>query len=767
MSVGKSEIRKDAFDKATGRAKYTEDLCGRNALIAKVLHSTIAHGIVKRIDTEAAEKIPGVIKIVTCFEVPQNRYPTAGHPWAMEPERQDVMDRLMLNRHVRYYGDDVAAVVAENEVIVARALNAITVEYEQMPFVLDPSAAMKENASVLHPEEGFKNNILAHTGYENGDYAAAIQDPELVKVEGWYDTPMVHHCHLENHICFSWQESGKQVIVTSTQIPHITRRVIGQALSIPWGDVRVIKPYVGGGFGNKQDVHYEPLCAYLSRLLGGRLVLLETSREEGFVSNRVRHAIKYHMVTYARRDGTFVARKVEAYSNQGAYASHGHAIVHKGILAFGQLYKSLACQADAYTVYTNAPVAGAMRGYGIPQEAFALECHIEDIAKNLGIDTITLHKKNMMEVGYAEPNGVKENYFDSLNQCIEKGKESIHWDEKIAAYQNQTGNIRRGIGMSIFWYLSNVWPIALESSSCRMVLNQDGSIQIQMGETEIGQGADTAFCQMAADTLGIPFSAVHIISMQDTDITPYGSGAYASRQTYVGGFAVRKTATYLKERILKHASQLTHVTAFNLDIVDGNIVRITDGRAFMSLGELASRVLYSMENSEHLTAECTHQCKSNAYSFGCCFAEIEVDIALCKIKLLNMVNVHDAGRLINPALAEAQVHGGMSMAIGYGLSEQVLMDPATGRVLNNNLLDYKVGTAMDHPNLKAEFVQNYEPTSAYGAKALGEPPACPGAPAIRNALLQATGVKIDRIPLTPPVLFEEFSRQGLLKREED
>ena len=316
--------------------------------------------------------------------------------------------------------------------------------------------------------------------------------------------------------------------------------------------------------------------------------------------------------------------------------------------------------------------------------------------------------------------------------------------------------------MALFWYNTAVWPISLESSSCRMVLNQDGSVQVQTGETEIGQGCDTAFAQMAADAIGIPFEDVHMISTQDTDITPFGTGAYASRQTYVGGFALRQTGGLLKERILTCAAELTRQMRENLDLAEGRIVRVSDGRVLMGLDELATEVLYSLDHSQHITAESTYQIKNNAYSFGCTFAEVEVDIPLCKAKLLNIVNVHDCGKLINPALAEAQVHGGMSMGIGYGLSEQLLFDEKTGRPLNNNLLDYKLSTFMDHPNLRAEFVENPEPTSPFGTKALGEPPACSPAPAIRNAILNATGVALNDAPMTPHVLFARFKEEGLL-----
>ena len=759
--IGQSVTRVDAPDKVTGRAKYTDDIADKSALIAKVLHSTIAHGYVKSIDTSEAEMIKGVVKIVTCFDVPNIPFPTAGHPWSTDPHHQDVADRLLLNRHVRYYGDDVAAVVARDEVSAMQAIRAIRVEYEELPFVLDPIEAMQDGAPQLH--EGFDHNILAHTSYEDGNYEEAVKEPGLIVVDKWYNTPTVQHCHIENHICYAYEEAGKINVVSSTQIPHIVRRIVGQALGRDWGSVRIVKPYIGGGFGNKQDALYEPLCAYLSTVLGGRLVKLDMSREETFSSNRVRHAIRYHIVSHVRADGTFVAGRLEAYSNQGAYASHGHSICAKGAGAFRQLYRYRgACKGDAYTVYTNITTGGAMRGYGIPQMMFAMESHVDDIARRLNMPPLKLRQMNLMEVGYRDSFSKNENYFDSFNQCIKKGMEYIDYERKLEEFSHDTGDVRRGIGMAVFWYNTAVWPISLESSSCRMVLNQDGSVQLQLAETEIGQGADTAFSQMAAEELGIPLEKVHIISAQDTDVTPFGTGAYASRQTYVGGFAVQQTARIMKERILSYAHELTRMTVHNLDIEDGYIVNINNSRRLMSLAELATTALYSLEHSQHITAESTYQVKSNAYSFGCSFAEVEVDIPLCKVKLVNMINVHDCGRLINPALAAAQVHGGMSMAIGYGLSEQLLYDKKTGRPLNNNLLDYKLSTTMDHPHLEAQFVENYEPTSAYGTKALGEPPATSGAPAIRNAVLNATGVEIDTAPLTPHVLFERFREEGLI-----
>ena len=758
--VGKSVKRVDAFEKVTGRAKYTDDMCDRNAYVAKVLHSTIAHGYVKAVDTTEAEKIPGVVKIVTCFDVPEYHYPTAGHPWSTEEAHQDVADRFLLAEHVRFYGDDIAAVVAENEIAAAQAIRAIKVEYEELPFVLDVQKAMDDGAPRLH--EKYPNNILAHTSIRNGNYEEAVKEPGLTRVEGWYETPTVQHCHIENPVCYAYMEQGRIVVVTSTQIPHICRRVVGQALGIPWGQVRIVKPYIGGGFGNKQDILYEPLCAYLCIQVGGRTVKLDTSREETFASTKVRHAIRFHIISYVRPDGTYAARKFESFSDQGAYASHGHSIAAKGMGCFPQLYPCPNIEADTYTVFTNKSVAGAMRGYGIPQAMFAMESHTEDVARAMGIPSYEFRMKNVMPKGFKDGFSKNVNYYDSFRECMEKGRKEFDYDRKLKEYAHQTGEIRRGVGMAVFWYNTGVWPISLETSACRMVLNQDGSIQLQMGETEIGQGADTAFAQMAAETLGIPFEMVHVVSSQDTDVTPFSTGAYASRQTYMAGFSIRQTGELLKEKIIETAHELTRQMKENIDIVNGNVVRITDGEVLMSLGELATEKLYSLTDNGHLTAESSYQIKNNAYSFGCTFAEVEVDIPGCRAQVTDILNVHDCGRLINPALAEAQVHGGMSMAMGYALSEKLLFDEKTGRPLNNNLLDYKLSTFMDHPDLKAEFIENCEPTSAFGTKALGEPPTCSPAPAIRNAILQAAGVALDEIPMRPHLLFEAFKKAGLI-----
>lgn len=764
MGVGKSITRVDAYGKVTGDAKYTADLMPPGLLVAKVVRSTIANGVVKSFDLEEALKVPGVVKIVTCFDVPDIQFPTPGHPWSVEVAHQDLSDRKLLNTRVRVYGDDIAAVVAEDEVAAARAVRLVKVEYEEYEPLLTPEAAMAEGATRLHEEK--PNNIIAHSSFRLGEKhydEIKAEDPDLVETERVYRTQSVQHCHIETPVSYAYMEQGRIVVVTSTQIPHIVRRVIGQALGIPWGDVRVIKPYIGGGFGNKQDVLYEPLNAFLCQQVGGRGVKLEISREETLACTRVRHAIMFKVKALVRKDGTLVARKFEAYSNQGGYASHGHAIVANSANEFKQIYQDeQALESDSYTVYTNIATGGAMRGYGIPQAAFAAECLAEDAALSIGMDPLEFRLKNCMKPGYEDPHTHVKFLSAGLEACIKKGRDAIGWDEKRKKYANQTGPVRRGVGMAIFCYKTGVYPISLETASCRMVLNQDGSIQLQMGATEIGQGADTVFAQMAAETTGITFDKIHTISTQDTDVTPFDTGAYASRQTYVSGKAVKQTGEILKAKILEYASYMLDLPADTMDVRENNVVDKASGACLLSMCELATTAFYSLDKSVHITAESTSHCKDNTFASGACFAEVEVDIPLGKVKVINILNVHDSGTLINPKLAEAQVHGGMSMGLGYGLGEELLFDQKSGRPLNDNLLDYKLPTAMDTPDLHVEFVEVEDLSGPYGNKALGEPPAIPVAPALRNAVLHATGVAVDSLPMDPQKMVAHFKEAGLI-----
>lgn len=805
--VGQEATRVDAYGKVTGEAKYTADLEPKDILHGRVVTSTIANGLVKGFDLTEALKVPGVVKIVTCFDVPDCQFPTAGHPWSVEAKHQDICDRKILNQRVRLYGDDIAAVIAENEVAAAKAARLIKVEYEEYDPIVTVEKALAPDATPLHPDVR-KDNVIARShmtmGGSDFQFEQALEqakkeygEDQLVLIEKTYDTPRISHCHIELPVSWAYVDTnGKITIVAATQIPHIVRECTAKALGVPVGKIRIIKPYIGGGFGNRQDVLYEPLNAFLTLAAGGRPVRMEVSRETTITSTRTRHAIKADCKGLVTKDGKLLARKMDAAANNGGYASHGHAIMANCANIFKDLYHDdMGVEVDCQTVYTSSPTAGAMRGYGIPQADWFSECLADDMAEAIHMDPYEFRMKNCMPENFVDPSNGITFYTYGLKKCMEEGKKQIRWEEKRKAYEHQTGPVRRGVGMAIFCYKTGVHPISLETASARMVLNQDGSLQLCMGATEIGQGADTVFTQMASETTGISFDKVYIVSTQDTDTTPFDTGAYASRQTYVSGKACKKCGEELREKILDYAAyMLNHdltdlsktvyaeevkearkrlgnvlglsrdeeVTGGMLDIKDSKITVCGGDPVLLDVSVVADTAFYSLDRSVHLTAEVTSHCKENTFASGCCFAEVEVDMPLGLITVKEILNVHDSGVLINPKTAEAQVHGGMSMGLGYGLSEELLVDEKTGRTLNNNLLDYKIPTAMDTPSLQVKFVELEDPTGPYGNKALGEPPAIPVAPAIRNAVLHATGIAMDVTPMTAQRLVEQLKNKGMI-----
>jgi xanthine dehydrogenase molybdenum-binding subunit len=758
--IGKSVQRLDAVAKVTGKAKYTGDFFERDMLVGKVLRSPYAHARIKSIDVSKAESLPGVEAVLTYDNVSHHKFPTAGHPYALDPKRRDVADRTILANKARYVGDEVAAVVAVDELTAQAALKLIKVEYEELEPLLTPEDAMKEEAPLIHEDR--KDNIISSIGFEIGDVNEAFQECDHI-FEDEFETSIVQHCQMEPHVAYAYLDSHDRiVVVSSTQIPHIARRVVGQALGLPWGKIRIIKPYIGGGFGNKQEVTLEPLVAAMTLAVGGRPVKIEHSREESMIGSRTRHAFKFKLRTGVSKEGKLIATHIKLISNSGAYASHGHSIAMSAGSKFRALYNFKAIKFDPITVYTNLPVAGAMRGYGAPQIHYALECHVENIVRELKLDPLEFRKQNFAGVGYEDALTGLKTLTNGVSECVDRGQELINWASKKAKYTSQTGEKRRGLGMACFAYLSGTHPVSIEIAGARIVLNQDGTVQLQIGATEIGQGSDTVFAQIVAETIGIEFEKVHVISTQDTDISPFDTGSYASRQTYVTGMAVKKAADEVRAKILDFTWGMTDIPANALDIKDSNIVYKHSGEVIVSLEEVAMRTYYDTVHAKPITSDSSNNARVNAPSFGVTFAEVEVDIKTGKIDVIEIYNVHDAGKIINPQLAEGQVHGGVSMGIGYALSEQLLIDEKTGKPLNNNLLDYKLPTIMDTPKIGADFIETFEPTSAYGVKSLGEPPAISPAPAIRNAVLDATGVKFNSIPMNPQRVFEKFKEAGLI-----
>ncbi|WP_409069666.1 xanthine dehydrogenase molybdenum-binding subunit XdhA [Clostridium sp. FAM 1755] len=758
--IGKSINRVDAVAKVTGKAKYCSDYFESDLLVGMVLRSLYAHAKIKNIDTKEAENLEGVEAVLTYENVPNIKFPTAGHPYSLDSSHRDIEDCLLLTDKARFVGDPIAAVVATDELIAKKALKLIKVEYEVLPFVIDQEEAIKEGAPAIHEER--PNNIISDFGITVGNPDEVFKNADKI-YKGQYETQIVQHCQMETHNTIAKiDERDRMLIISSTQIPHIVRRIVSKACNLPIGKIRVIKPYIGGGFGGKQDVVIEPLTAAMSLAVNGRPVRLQLSREEAIVATRTRHSMRIKIKMALANNNKIEGYDIENFVNNGAYASHGHSIAMSAGSKIRPLYDIKAEKYRPKTIYTNLPVAGAMRAYGVPQICFALESMIDDICKDLNVDPVDFRINSFIKKGHIDTDsGLVVRTF-GLPECLKKGRELIEWDKKRKLYKNQMGDIRRGVGMACFSYFSGTWPVSLEAAGTRIVMNQDGSVQVQVGATEIGQGSDTVFTQMAAETIGIPFGTVTVISQQDTDVTPFDTGSYASRQSFIAGQAIKKAATEVKRKVLKIASDKCGLDEEFLDIVDAKIIEKGIKRELYTLEEIALEAYYNKEKYAPITSDLTVKVKNNAIVYGATFVEVEVDIRTGKIKILDIYNIHDSGKILNRKLAEGQVHGGVSMALGFALSEKFIINEKTGAIINNNLLHYKLPTIMDTPKINCEFVNTYDPTSSYGQKSLGESTTISPAPAIRNAVLNATGVAFNKLPMDSQTVFEKFKEVGLI-----
>jgi len=760
--IGKSVVRWDAVAKVTGKADYTADIPVKNLCHGKICRAAIAHGVVKSLDISGALSVPGVLKVLTPDDLPDKKFPTAGHPHALTEKGRDIYDRNLLTRHVRLYGDEIAAVIAETELAAEIAVEKIRVEYEEYPFYLTAEEAMAEGAVEIH--EGTRN-IIADTTSVVGDVDKGFFEADYI-FEDEYKTQVVQHCHMESQVAYAYQDSDRRwVCVSSTQIPHICRRVLGQALDMPWGKFRVIKPFLGGGFGNKQEVTVEPLAVAMSMAVAGRPVMLHLEREESMAYTRTRHSISYQYKLGVSKQGRIVAADVRAISNNGAYASHGHSIVVKGAGAIAALYRIPNLRYHSTTVYTNTATAGAMRGYGGPQVTFSTECMVEKVCDELGFDPVKFRLDNLMPPGSLNPINEIVQHTNKVGDCLTEGQRAFDFDKKKEAAQRfnleqGASGFRRGVGLAAFSYATGVYPKGLEVAGCHLILNQDGTVKLLVGATEIGQGADTVLSQMAAETIGIPYENVIADPDTDTDIAPFDPGAYASRQSYVSGMAVKKAASELREKILEAAKKFHDFEPEHLDIRDGNIVFRFDGSIITTLADLALKTYYDWDQAGCITASASINCHDNSYPMGATFAEVEVDMKTGRINILSILNAHDSGTILNPLLASGQVEGGMGMGVGYAIGEDLKYDPKTGKPLNNNLLDYKMPTFMDMPDLDCLFVEEEDPLGPYGNKGLGEPPLCSPAAAIRNAVVHATGVELNALPLSPQRVFQACRAAG-------
>lgn len=751
--VGKAEVKVDAAKLALGRPVFTDDLPLEGMLYGALLTSPHAHARIKRIDASRARDLEGVHAVLTHEDLPRVKYASGGQSYPQPPP----FDQVCLDDKVRHEGDRVAVVAAETPQLTREALRRIEVEYEILPCVLDPEEAMRQGAPVIHDEadtEGIfdpSRNIVHHIEAETGDVEAAFNEADDV-FEGIYRTPKQQQAHLEPHVCITYMdEDDRLVIRTSTQVPFHVRRIVAPLVGLPVRRIRVIKPRIGGGFGNKQEIILEDLCAQLT-LATGRPVRMAYTRRQEFTSSRSRHPqiMRYKVGV---KDGVLTAADLYLIGDTGAYGSHALTVQmvggFKGLTLYNPPNARFVCDA----VYTNKPPAGAYRGYGAMQCQFGIEVLMEEVAEKIGVDVVDFKRRNWIKVG--EPMHLakqlgegREGYEQSmetnaLDPCLEIGMEATDFHAKRAAHREQDGNRRRGIGFSVMIHGSGI--AGLDMAAATLKMNDDGSFNLLMGATDLGTGSDTILAQIAAEVLGVPLDYL-IVYASDTDLTPFDKGAYASSTTYVTGEAVRKAALKVAEQIRAHAAGMLELESPQGLILEDCRVVAPDGRS-VTLEQVGLSSLHQQDQHQ-IMATASNMSYVSPPPTAAQFAEATVHLETGELEVERLLMVVDCGRVINPRTAAGQVEGGMLQALGFAHCEDMLYDEQ-GHARNPRFGDYRIYRASEAPALDVIFVQTDEPTGPFGAKSVAEICMDGVAPALVSAVHDATGVWIRELPLTP------------------
>ncbi|TRZ48302.1 xanthine dehydrogenase, partial [bacterium] len=602
--VGKPEVKVDAVKLAQGKPVFTDDFRLEGMLYGALLTSPHAHARIKRIDASRARTLAGVHVVLTYQDIPRIKYASGGQSYPQPLP----YDQVCLDDKVRHEGDRVAIIAAETPELADEALNLIEVEYEILPAVVDPIAAMKEGAPVIHDEADTagiyqaNRNIVYHIEAAAGDVEAAFAEADHIFM-GEYRTPKQQHAHLEPHVCITyWDEDSRLVIRTSTQVPFHIRRMVAPLIGLPVKRIRVIKPRIGGGFGNKQEMILEDLCAHLT-LATDRPVRMKYTRLQEFTSSRSRHPeiMRYKVGV---KGGKVTASELYLISDTGAYGAHGLTVSMVGGFKGLTLYNPPNAHFVCDVVYTNTPPAGAFRGYGAMQCQFGIEVLMAEIAENLGLDEVEFKRNNWIKPGdkmylskaLGEGREGTEQSLQSgaLEQCVEIGLLATDFYAKRQANRQQTGHLRRGIGMSVMIHGSGI--AGLDMAAATLKMNDDGSFNLLIGATDLGTGSDTILAQMAAEVLGVPLDDM-IVYSSDTDFTPFDKGAYASSTTYISGGAVCKAALQVKEQILEHAARILGISEPDSLRLENRKVIAPDGRS-VTLAEVALSSLHQMDQHQ-------------------------------------------------------------------------------------------------------------------------------------------------------------------------
>ena len=740
--------KKDSMQLLLGKPVYVEDIAPKDALTIKLLRSPHANAIVEEINVSVAKKVPGVVDIYTWEDVPKQRFAIAGQTYP-EPSPYD---RLILDRHVRFVGDVVAIIAAENEKAALKAMKLIKVNYKILEPVLDFHQA-KDNEILVHPEEDWlaqvpvggdaKRNLVASEISGDGDVDAVLADCDEV-LEHAYHMRSFNQAMMETFRTYTELDRyGRLHVISSTQIVFHVRRILSRALGIPKSKIRVEKPRIGGGFGAKQTAVSEVYPAFVT-LKTGRPAQLIFTREESQLAGSPRHEMEVRVRLGADKDGHIRGLDLYTLSNSGAYGEHGPTTVglsgHKSIPLYTGGLEAFRFGYDV--VYTNTMAAGAYRGYGATQGIFALETSVNELAEKLGIDPTVIREKNMLREGMKMPAYYGETANAcALDKCMARCKELFHWDEKYPVRDMGNGKVRAaGVAMAMQGScISNV-----DVGSATVKLADDGTFNLIIGAADMGTGCDTILAQMVAECMDCSVDDVAVFGA-DTDASPYDSGSYASSTTYITGKAVEMACAKLKTQLCGIAAGMLGCSTEEVVFENGRVKQINTEKS-VSLAEISVKDQVNNDIAAVATASHSSPVSPPPYMVG--MVEIELDKDTGEVKILDYVAVVDCGITINPALARIQTEGGIVQGIGHTLFENITYD-RNGRPIESSFLQYKVPTRLDMGHLRVEFENSYEPTGPFGAKSIGEIVINTPAPAIAHAIYRATGVWHRELPITP------------------
>ena len=740
--------KKDSMQLLLGKPVYVEDIVPKDALALKLLRSPHANAIVEEINVSVAKKVPGVVDIYTWEDVPKQRFAIAGQTYP-EPSPYD---RLILDRHVRFVGDVVAIIAAENEKAALKAMKLIKVKYKILEPVLDFHQA-KDNEILVHPEEDWlaqvpvggdaKRNLVASEISGDGDVDVVLADCDEV-LEHAYHMRSFNQAMMETFRTYTELDRyGRLHVISSTQIVFHVRRILSRALGIPKSKIRVEKPRIGGGFGAKQTAVSEVYPAFVT-LKTGRPAQLIFTREESQIAGSPRHEMEVRVRLGADKDGHIRGLDLYTLSNSGAYGEHGPTTVglsgHKSIPLYTGGLEAFRFGYDV--VYTNTMAAGAYRGYGATQGIFALETSVNELAEKLGIDPTIIREKNMLREGMKMPAYYGETANAcALDKCMARCKELFHWDEKYPVRDMGNGKVRAaGVAMAMQGScISNV-----DVGSATVKLADDGTFNLIIGAADMGTGCDTILAQMVAECMDCSVDDVAVFGA-DTDASPYDSGSYASSTTYITGKAVEMACAKLKTQLCGIAAGMLGCSTEEVVFENGRVKQINTEKS-VSLAEISVKDQVNNDIAAVATASHSSPVSPPPYMVG--MVEIELDKDTGEVKILDYVAVVDCGIAINPALARIQTEGGIVQGIGHTLFENITYD-RNGRPIESSFLQYKVPTRLDMGHLRVEFENSYEPTGPFGAKSIGEIVINTPAPAIAHAIYRATGVWHRELPITP------------------